>query len=70
MKIATFFEPVSNLSRKQKALRLFLFFILFTDILTRTLNVDSILVERIIDALMGLCLVAFIFEMLFLKSRK
>ncbi|MEH7302645.1 hypothetical protein [Neobacillus drentensis] len=69
MKLTTFFEPVSNLSKKQKVLRLFLFLLFFTEIMIRTLNVDSILVERIIDSLMGLCLIAFVFEVFFLKGK-
>ncbi len=70
MKLTTFFEPVSNLSKKQKILRLFFFLILFTDIITRILKIDSILVQNIIDSVLGLCLIAFIFEMLLLKNKK
>jgi hypothetical protein len=67
--INTFFEPVSNLSKKQKILRLFFFLILFTEIITRILKIDSMLVQKIIDSLMGLCLIAFVLEMLFLKKK-
>ena len=70
MKLTTFFEPVSNLSKKQKILRLFFFLILFTNIITRILKIDSILVQNIIDSVLGLCLIAFIFEMLLLKNKK
>ncbi|WP_440970516.1 hypothetical protein ACSS6N_01705 [Peribacillus frigoritolerans] len=69
MKLNTFFEPVSNLSKKQKILRLFFFLILFTDIITRILKIDSMLAQNIIDSVMGLCLIAFVFEMLFLKNK-
>ena len=67
--INTFFEPVSNLSKKQKILRLFFFLILFTEIITRILKIDSMLVQNIIDSLMGLCLITFVLEMLFLKKK-
>ncbi|MFJ8260309.1 hypothetical protein ACIQ4Z_24580 [Peribacillus asahii] len=70
MKLTTFFEPVSNLTKKQKILRLFFFLILFTDIITRILKIDSILVQNIIDSVLGLCLIAFIVEMLLLKNKK
>lgn len=70
MKLTTFFEPVSNLSKKQKVLRLFFFLILFTVIITRFFKIDSMLVQNIIDTLMGLCIIAFVFEVLFLKSKK
>ena len=46
MKLTTFFEPVFNLSKKQKILRLFFFLILFTDIITRILKIDSILSSK------------------------
>jgi hypothetical protein len=49
--------------------RLFLFLLFFTEIIIRTLNVDSILFERIIDSLMGLCLIAFVFKVFFLKGK-
>ncbi|CAH2717341.1 hypothetical protein BACCIP111895_04533 [Neobacillus rhizosphaerae] len=67
--INTLFEPVSNLSKKQKILWLFFFLILFTEIITRILKIDSMLVQNIIDSLMGLCLIAFVLEMLFLKKK-
>ncbi|MDM5212999.1 hypothetical protein QUF94_16395 [Peribacillus sp. NJ4] len=69
MKLNTFFEPVSNLSKKQKILRLFFFLILFTDIITLILKIDSMLVQNIIDSVMGLCLIAFVIEMQFLKKK-
>lgn len=69
MKLNTFFEPVSTLSKKQKILRLFFFLILFTDIITRSLKIDSMLVQNIIDSVIGLCLIAFVIEMLFLKKK-
>ena len=68
--INTFFEPVSKLSKNQKILRLFFFLILFTEIITRILKIDSMLVQNIIDSVMGLCLIAFVFEMLILKNKK
>lgn len=70
MKLTTFFEPVSNLSKKQKVLRLFFFLILFIVIITRFFKIDSMLVQNIIDTLMGLCIIAFVFEVLFLKRKK
>jgi hypothetical protein len=56
MKLTTFFEPVSNLSKKQKILRSIFFIVLFSDIITRILKIDSILVQNIIDLVMVLCL--------------
>lgn len=70
MKLTSFFEPVPNLSKKQKVLRLFFFLILFTVIITGFFKIDSMLVQNIIDTLMGLCIIAFVFEVLFLKSKK
>lgn len=70
MKLTTFFEPVSNLSKEQKVLRLVFFLILLTVIITRFFKIDSMLVQNIIDTLMGLCIIAFVFEVLFLKSKK
>jgi hypothetical protein len=70
MKITTFFEPVSNLSKKQKILRSIFFIVLFSDIITRILKIDSILVQNIIDLVMVLCLFAFIFELLYLKKKR
>lgn len=68
--INTFFEPVSNLSKKKKIMRLFFFLVLFTEIITRILKIDSMLVQNIIDSLMGLCLIAFVLELLFFKEKK
>ncbi len=70
MKITTFFEPVSNLSKKQKILWSIFFIILFSGIIIRILKIDSILVQNIIDSVMGLCLIAFIFELLHLKKKR
>jgi hypothetical protein len=70
MKLTTFFEPVSNLSKKQKILRSIFFIVLFSDIITRILKIDSILVQNIIDLVMVLCLFAFIFELLYLKKKR
>ena len=61
MKLTTFFEPVSNLSKKQKILWSIFFIVLFCDIITRILKIDSILVQNIIDSVMVLCLFSFIF---------
>ena len=69
MKLNTFFEPVSNLSKKQKILPLFFFLMLFTEIITRILKIDSMLVQNIFDLVMGLCLIAFFLEMWFLKNK-
>ncbi|CAH0319318.1 hypothetical protein SRABI96_05383 [Peribacillus sp. Bi96] len=70
MKSITFFEPVSNLSKKQKILQLFFFLTLGTDIITNILKIDSMLVQIIIDLVLGLCLIAFVFELLILKNKK
>ncbi|KRF61486.1 hypothetical protein ASG99_25340 [Bacillus sp. Soil768D1] len=70
MKSITFFEPVSNLSKKQKILRLFFFLTLGTDIITNILKIDTMLVQIIIDSVLGLCLIAFVFELLILKNKK
>lgn len=70
MKLTTFFEPVSNLSKKQKIFRPIFIIILFSDIITRVLKIDSILVQNIIDSMMGLCLITFIFEFLYLKKKR
>ncbi|MEH7159390.1 hypothetical protein [Neobacillus drentensis] len=69
MKLTTFFEPVSNLSKKQKIRSIF-FIVLFSDIITRILKIDSILVKNIIDSVMVLCLIGFIFELLYLKKKR
>ncbi|QIZ08143.1 hypothetical protein HFZ78_16575 [Priestia megaterium] len=70
MKLTTFFKPVSNLSKKQKILWPIFFIILFSDIITSILKIDSILVQNIIDSVMGVCLIAFIFELLYLKKKR
>ncbi|WP_144553461.1 hypothetical protein [Bacillus sp. X1(2014)] len=70
MKLTTFFEPVSNLSKKQKILWSIFFIVLFSDIITRILKIDSILVQNIIDLVMVLSLFAFIFELLYLKKKR
>ena len=42
---------------------------LFTEIITRILKIDSMLVQNIFDLVMGLCLIAFFLEMWFLKNK-
>jgi len=70
MKLTTFFEPVSNLSKKQKVLWLIFIIVIFSDIITRILKIESFLVSNIIDSVMVLCLFAFIFEFLYLKKKR
>ncbi len=70
MKLTTFFEPVSNLSKKQKILWSIFFLVLFSDIITRILKIESFLVQNIIDTVMVLCLIAFIFEFLYPKNKR
>lgn len=60
MKLTSFFEPVSNLSKRQKIFWLIFYMLLFLDLIVRMLTIESLLVQSIIDSVLGIYLISFL----------
>jgi hypothetical protein len=56
------FEPISQLTKRQKILRLFFFFILLSDLAIRHFHFRSFAVEFIIEVAFALCIIGFLLE--------
>ncbi|MGW6302660.1 hypothetical protein [Peribacillus butanolivorans] len=64
------FEPISQLTKRQKVLHLFFFFTLLSDLVIRYFHFRSSIIELIIETAFVICILGYLFEMAILIKQE